>query len=109
MLVGGTASRPTTLACVTLEVFRKSVEVVKTSPIVKRSRCEPVGSIVQVVLGFSGGGTRIDYRDWMESLFQCKMVQYDWGNSLSHREILFSHPICAREPCGRGWGGGFIR
>ena len=25
-------------------------------------RCEPVGSIVQVVLRFSGGGTRIDYR-----------------------------------------------
>jgi hypothetical protein len=36
---------------------------------VKRSRCEPVRSIVQMVLGFSGGGTRIDYRDWMESLF----------------------------------------
>jgi len=26
-----------------------------------------VGSVVQVVLGFSDGGTRIGYRDWMES------------------------------------------
>lgn len=31
---------------------------------VKSSRCEPVGSIVQLVLGQPGGETRIDYLAW---------------------------------------------
>ena len=45
--------------------------------------------MVQLVLGFSGGGTRIDYRDWMESFFPCKMAQQDWGCSLNHRGDFF--------------------
>jgi len=61
--------------------------------IVKRSRCEPEGSIVQVVLGFTGGGTRIDYRDLMESFFQCNTVQQVWGYSLSHHGFFFSQPL----------------
>jgi len=60
---------------------------------VKRSRCEPEGSIVQVVLGFTGGGTRIDYRDLMESFFQCNTVQQVWGYSLSHHGFFFSQPL----------------
>jgi len=48
---------------------------------------------VQVVLGFTGGGTRIDYRDLMESFFQCNTVQQVWGYSLSHHGFFFSQPL----------------
>ena len=55
---------------------------------------------MQVVLGFTGGGTRIDYRDLMESFCPCKMVRLDRGCSLNHRgvsSILFFFTTAALE------------